>query len=87
MYRWSGKSQEQPQQVKQLSLSNFSPEALMPLGSSERLLLPSDDGTLPVSVADKSQCAEGELNDDGTCPNKSLLDPNRKTFRAIWLKP
>ena len=87
LYRWSGKSQEQPQQVKQLSLSNFSPEALIPFGSSERLLLLSDDGTLPVSVADKSQCAEGELNGDGTCPNKSLLDPNRKTFRAIWLKP
>jgi len=85
--RWSGKSQEQPQQVKQLSLSNFGPEALIPFSSSERLLLLSDDGTLPVSVADKSQCAEGEFNDDGTCPNKSLLDPNRKTFRAIWLKP
>ena len=87
LYRWSGKSQEQPQQVKQLSLSNFGPEALIPFSSSERLLLLSDDGTLPVSVADKSQCAEGELNDDGSCPNKSLLNPNKKTFRAVWLTP
>lgn len=87
LYRWSGVKDEQPKLLKQMSQSNFGPEALIPFENSEMLLLLSDDGTLPVSVTDASQCVEGELNPDGTCPNKFLLDPNRKTFRAIRLKP
>jgi hypothetical protein len=46
----------------------------------------SDGGGLRIKVDDASQCMEGKLNDDGTCPNKFLTDPNKKTFRAIWLK-
>ncbi|MBL7154809.1 MAG: DUF3616 domain-containing protein [Phycisphaerae bacterium] len=87
LYRWSGRKDEQPALVQQMSQSNFSPEALIPFESSEMLLLLSDDGTLPVRVSDASQCAEDELNDDGTCPNKFLLDANKKTFRAIRLIP
>ena len=87
LYRWSGQKDQQPDMVKQMSQSNFGPEALIPFDDSEMLLLLSDDGTLPVSVTDASQCMEGKLNGDGTCPNKFLLDPNRKTFRAIRLKP
>jgi hypothetical protein len=87
LYRWSGKKDEQPEWVKQMSQSNFSPEALIPFKNSERLLLLSDDGTLPVEVSDTSQCMRDELNYDGTCPNKFLLDPNKKTFRGIWLIP
>jgi len=87
LYRWSGRKDEQPELVQQMSQSSFGPEALIPFDDSEMLLLLSDDGTLPVSVTDASQCMEGELNDDGTCPNKFLLDPGRKTFRAIRLKP
>jgi len=87
LYRWSGRKDEQPKLLKEMSQSNFGPEALMPFDDSEMLLLLSDDGTLPVSVTDASQCAEGELNPDGTCPNKFLLDPDRKTFRAIRLNP
>ena len=87
LYRWSGKKDEQPELVNQMSRSDFSPEALIPFGRSEMLLLLSDDGTLPVRVSDASQCAEDELNSDGTCPNKFLLDANKKTFRAIRLIP
>ncbi|MCK4294376.1 MAG: DUF3616 domain-containing protein [Planctomycetes bacterium] len=87
LYRWSGKRAEQPSLVRQLSHSNFGPEALIPFEGSEKFLLLSDDGTLPVRVSDESECMEGELLANGTCPNKFLLDSNRKTFRAIWLKP
>ena len=84
LYRWSG---EKPESVKQMSQSNFGPEALIPFENSGALLLLSDDGTLPVSVTDASECVEGELNADGTCPNKFLLDSSKKTFRAIRLEP
>ncbi len=87
LHRWSGEKDAQPELVQQMSHSSFGPEALIPFEDSGMLLLLSDDGTLPVSVANASQCVEGELNDDGTCPNKFLLDPGRKTFRAIRLKP
>jgi len=87
LYRWSGRKGEQPRLLKKMSQSSFGPEALMPFDDSGMLLLLSDDGTLPVSVRDASECVEDELNPDGTCPNKFLLDPKRKSFRAISLKP
>ena len=89
LYRWSGNEDAPPTLVRQLAWqdSKFSPEALTPFRKSPRLLLLSDDGALPIRVRDKSECMEGELNDDGTCPNKFLIDPKKKTFRAIWLTP
>jgi hypothetical protein len=89
LYRWSGKEGVQPVLVWRLAWqdSRFSPEALIPFKNSSRLLLLSDDGALPIRIRDKSECMEGELNNDGTCPNKFLIDPNKKTFRAIWLTP
>jgi hypothetical protein len=89
LYRWSGKPDEKPATVRKLDMeqSQFSPEALVPFAGSGRLLLLSDDGSIPVKVGDPHECAKGEFRDDGTCPNKSLLDPNKKTFRALWLVP
>ena len=89
LYRWSGRKSAPPTLVRQLAWqdSKFSPEALIPFRNSPRLLLLSDDGALPIRVRDKSECVEGELNDDGTCPNKFLIDPKKKTFRAIWVRP
>jgi len=55
--------------------------------NSGKLLVLSDDGSLPIRVGSPSECMQGKLNDDGTCPNKFLTDPNKKTFRAIWLTP
>ena len=90
LYRWWGKDDEQPELV-QRSLAgvenDFTPEALVPFKGSDKLLMLSDDGSLDIKVSDASECMEGKLNDDGTCPNKFLTDPNRKTFRAIWLTP
>ncbi|MBN2136537.1 MAG: DUF3616 domain-containing protein [Sedimentisphaerales bacterium] len=87
IYRWSGEKDRQPELIKSLSQSSFSPEALIPFDAGRDLMLLSDDGTLPVVVSGSSECAEDEINPNGTCPNKFLLDPNRKTFRAISLTP
>jgi len=89
LYRWSGNRGEQPVLVRELNFenSNFTPEALIPLGNSARILLLSDDGSLPIKVSGPHECLEGRFREDGTCLNKFLLDSNRKTFRAIWLKP
>jgi hypothetical protein len=89
LYRWSGRKDALPTLVRQLAWqdSRFSPEALVPSKNSPRLLLLSDDGALPIRIRDESECMEDELNDDGTCPNKFLVDPKRKTFRAIWVTP
>lgn len=89
LYRWSGSRSEQPVLIRRLTFgaTDFTPEAIVVFNDSPRLLLLSDDGSLPIKVSAKSDCLEGELNDDGTCPNKFLTDPDRKTFRATWLTP
>jgi hypothetical protein len=89
LYRWSGKLEQQPKLIRQLrSVKNdFAPEALIPFKGSNRFLLLSDDGTIPVKVSGQAECTQNKLNNDGTCPNKFLTDQSKKTFRAIWLKP
>lgn len=89
LYRWSSKPDSLPVPERKLSLgkSKFTPEALIPFENSGRLLMLSDDGSLVVKVAGPHECAEGEYRKDGTCLNKFLLDPNKKTFRAMWLVP
>ena len=87
LYRWSGQRNDSPVLLSQLRYGNFSPEALVPFEDSGRLMLLSDDGSLSVKVSGPHECAEGEYRKDGTCQNKYLLDPNRKTFRCMWLTP
>jgi hypothetical protein len=89
LYRWSGKVDEPPRFVRDLHTlqKDFTPEALVVFEKSDRLLMLSDDGSLDIKVTDASECMEGELNDDGTCPNKFLVDPYKKSFRAIWINP
>jgi hypothetical protein len=65
--------------------SKFTPEALIPFEKSGRLLILSDDGSLVVKVAGEWECMEGEYRNDGTCLNKYLANPAKKTFRGIWL--
>jgi len=89
LYRWSGDANTPPQLLKDLHLGNFSPEAVVPFMTSKKLLLISDDGSLPVKIDSSAECLPDKLNADGTCPNKFLLDPGRKTFRGsgLMLKP
>ena len=87
LYRWSGKTDEKPALLKRMSQSDLTPEALIPFEKSEKLLLLSDDGSLLIKVAGPHECLKGEYRKDGSCENKALLDPNRKTFRALRLTP
>jgi hypothetical protein len=89
LYQWSADLTEQPVLLKSLNVlpDKFIPEALISFKSSPRLLLLSDDGSIPVKVADESECIQGELHADGMCLNKHLTDPDKKTYRAFWLQP
>jgi hypothetical protein len=88
LYRWSGKKDESPRFMRDLHTmhKDLTPEALVSFKNSDKLLLLSDDGSLHIKVSNANECLDGRLNDDGTCPNKFLIDPNKKTFRAIWLE-
>ncbi len=83
LYRWSpGKAA--PRLLSKLS-SGFTPEALVPFADG-RLLLLSDDGSVPIKVAGPGECLPGEYRKDGTCLNKFLADPAKKTFRGMWVE-
>ena len=87
IYRWSGKKEKPPVLVRQLSQSDFSPEAMITFKNSEKFFALSDDGSLHIKVDGAWECKEGEFRKDGTCQNKYLIDPEKKTFRGIWLNP
>jgi hypothetical protein len=88
LYRWSGEKDKPPALVRKLKpdRSSIKPEALISFKNSGRFLLLSDDGSLPIKVSSPSECEEGELSEDGTCPNKFLTDQNKKYFRTIWVE-
>ncbi len=87
LYRWSGIEKDRPTLMRPLNLSKqFAPEALIPFADSGRLLLLSDDGSIPVKVSGPHECVKGQYRKDGTCQNKYLLDSEKKTFRGIWLR-
>lgn len=88
LYRWSGKPDSSPVLGRELGLGNskFTPEAIVPFEKSGQLLMLSDDGSLVVKVAGEWECLEGEYRKDGTTLNKYLANPDRKTFRGIWLE-
>lgn len=87
LYRWSGKKENQPVLVKKLNQSDFSPEAMITFENSEKLFVLSDDGSLLVKVGGPWECMKGEFRKDGTCQNKYLIEPEKKTFRGTWLIP
>jgi hypothetical protein len=88
LYRWSGQIDAPPVLVRRLQLDKLglTPEALVLSRNSAKILLLSDDGTLPIKVAGPSECMQDEFRSDGTCLNKYLLDVNKKHFRAVRLR-
>ena len=55
---------------------------------SLRLMVLSDDGSVPVPVGGPSECLDAEhYRSDGTSLNKHLRDESRKFFRARWIAP
>lgn len=87
LYRWSGEKEKPPLLVRQLDVSNLSPEAIVPFENSDKLFVLSDDGSLRIKINGPWECAKGEYLEDGTCQNKYLIDPEKKTFRGIWIIP
>ena len=90
LYRWSEQIDEQPVFLRQWDsqMSGWRPEALVAFPRSPRLLLLSDDGSVPVSVGGPSECLDAEhYRNDGTSQNKHLRDEKRKFFRARWISP
>ena len=87
IYRWSGKKEKPPVLVRKISQSDFSPEAMITFKNSDKFFILSDDGSLPIKVDGAWECVKGEFRKDGTCQNKYLIDPEKKTFRGIWLNP
>ncbi len=87
LYRWSGKKEKSPVIVRRLNQSDFSPEAMVTFNNSDRFFVLSDDGSLHIKVDGAWECMKGEFRKDGTCQNKYLIDPEKKTFRRIWLTP
>jgi hypothetical protein len=89
LYRWSGQRAEVPVLLRRIDShkSRFTPEALVPFRDSAKLLLLSDDGTVPVRISGPSECLAGRLSSDGSCLNKYLADLDKRTFRGIWIEP
>jgi hypothetical protein len=89
LYRWSERREDAPALVRPLGseMPSFNPEAIVASPGGPRLLLLSDDGTLPVAVARREECLEPDEGPSGTCPNKFLRDGARRSFRGVWVTP
>lgn len=84
LYRWSGDPQIPPSAAVPTPPfgAGMSPEALTGVPGSRRLLALSDDGDRRIR-ASSGDCQRGEHRKDGTCRNKDLVDPGRKSFRGF----
>jgi len=89
LYRWSGDPRQQPVPLGGIVQSTLTPETLVIFEDSEKIFVLSDDGTLPVKVSGRHECVDKDeyRQQDQTCPNKYLVDPYKKTFRAFWFQP
>lgn len=87
LYRWCGNREKQPVLIRQFNQTDFNPEALITFRNSHKLFILSDDGTLRIKVDGAWECLEGQYNKDGTCQNKYLKNPAKKTFRGMWMIP
>ena len=85
LYQWSGKNEKPPILVKRINESNYNPEAMVIFKNSDKCFVLSDDGTLRIEVDGAWECMKGQYQKDGTCQNKYLINPEKKTFRGIWL--
>jgi len=87
LYKWLG-PKEQPVLVKKFPTdqNDLTPEALVVFEKTGRLFVLSDDGSIVIDVPRTSDCFEGEMVEDGKCPNKYLSDQSKKSFRGMWLE-
>ena len=85
-YAWAGGDAP----LRKLSVNlpdEFTPEAIFQIPGMKTVWVLSDDGTLEKPVSNEYECLPGERLKNGMCPNKFLVDPSHRTFRAIQLHP
>ncbi len=88
LYRWSGTFGDPPRELgaarpaASAAAADIQPEALVERADGTRILVLSDDGERRVEVP-PSECRSRFDARTGTCPNKRLRDPGRKTFRGF----
>lgn len=87
LYKWGGKREEHPAAVKKFDAEpdDFTPEALVVFEESGGLFVLSDDGSVAVDVSGTAECMEGEMLEGNKCPNKHLIDQDKKFFRGTKL--
>ena len=85
-YAWAGG--EAPLRKLSMDLTDeFTPEAIFQIPGKKTIWVLSDDGTLEKTVSSEQECLPGELLKNGKCPNKYLINPDHRTFRAIQVHP
>ena len=88
LYRWDGDFLHQPVLMHVWDKEDsFNPEGIAEEPSNGLLWIFSDDGAIEVPVDSAQECMAGEMLDNGTCPNKHLKNPARKTFRVRKCSP
>ncbi len=87
MYRWSGAADEPPTLLGRVDpdKARIRPEALIVFADSDKLLLLSDDGTVPIPVSGPAECKAGRFRPDRTCLNKHLRNDAKKRFGGVWV--
>jgi len=84
-FTWAGG--DGPLHARRVELPDeFTPEAMFQVHGTNTICILSDDGTIEKEVAGPDECLPGELLKNGRCPNKFLLDAERRTFRAITVR-
>jgi hypothetical protein len=63
--------------------ADFTPEGVFCLPGRQMIYFISDDGTIPKKVQSPTDCMEGQLLPNGYCPNKFLIDLEKRTFRVF----
>jgi hypothetical protein len=65
----------------------FTPEGLFAFPGQKTVCFISDDGAIEKEVESPADCIVGQLLPNGHCPNKSLVDLNKRTFRIYLFNP
>jgi hypothetical protein len=65
----------------------FTPEGLFALPGQKTVCFISDDGTIAKEIESPTDCIAGQLLPNGYCPNKFLVDLNKRTFRIFLFNP
>jgi hypothetical protein len=69
--------------VKVAFPADFTPEGFFVFPGRKTAWFISDDGTLEKSVSSPSECLPGQLLENGRCPNKCLINLEKRTFRVV----